>query len=368
MSVAECLAVIGFDSISLPFLETFVCRGVMPTVKRLMAEGSVTQTWPCLPMETATNWACLATGATPAVHGCNMHMPEPGGPADRAISAFPAGYCHAEQLWTAAHRAGKRSVVFDWGQSYPLAFEDGIIHVGEDGRPNYAIKALQESCAYTTDVRIPESFHVRRIAPVAARGWPASSDGDLEFEVTITPTLSVPGWRNALPTKYRTVSSLYARIRKGAEGFEAVAIYPSKAATEPLLTVRLGEWSGWAKHTFIADGEPVTAHVRAKLLRLSPDGREVHLYLSEIYPAEGFVHPVAWPNRSSRPVGLTSSSARASRWSSPTPVTSRPTFKSRSTWENGTARRRTISCGTRTGTCSCSSGMVPTGRTISPCT
>ena len=69
MPRAKKLAVIGFDSISLRTLEQFVERGVMPTIGRLMREGCVAQTWPCFPMETGTNWACLATGASPWVSG-----------------------------------------------------------------------------------------------------------------------------------------------------------------------------------------------------------------------------------------------------------------------------------------------------------
>ncbi len=290
MTQGKKLAVIGFDSISLPFLKTFVRRGVMPTVKRLMEQGSVTQTWPCYPMETATNWACLATGATPAVHGCNMAMPEPGGPLGKVVQAFPAPYCKAEQLWTAAHRAGKRSVIFDWTQSYPLpSAADGvansIIHVGEDGRPHFAIRALQEACAYTTNKDIPEHFHIKHVQPVKA--------GEaLVFEVPITPTASHPSWRESLPCRYHDVSPLFARVTKGSSGgYEQIALYAAKDADAPLLTVRLGEWSAWGSHTFVADGEQVPAHIRAKLLKLSPDGQDIHLYLSEVYPATGFTHP-----------------------------------------------------------------------------
>lgn len=284
MAQIQRLAVIGFDSISLPFLERFVQRGVMPTVGRLMESGYTTQTWPCYPMETATNWACLATGATPAVHGCNMAMPAPGGPLGTVVQAFPAHYCRAEQLWTAAHCAGKRSVIFDWTQSYPLAFEDGIVHVGEDGRPHFAIRALQEACAYTTHPDIPESFHVRRVRPVEA-------GGRLGFEMPVVPTRSTPGWRGTLPCQYGEVGSLYARIERGPTGCEAVSVCAAEGPAEPLFTVRSGQWSPWARHTFLADGKPVAAHVRAKLLSLSPDGSDVHLYLSEIYPANGFAHP-----------------------------------------------------------------------------
>ncbi|MFL7807153.1 MAG: alkaline phosphatase family protein, partial [Anaerolineae bacterium] len=289
---ASKLAVVGFDSISLPFLETFVQRGVMPTVRDLMARGSTTQTWPFYPMETATNWACLATGASPAVHGCNMAMPEPGGPLDRTVSAFPSTYCQAEQLWTAAHRAGKRSIVFDWAQSWPLAFEEGIVHVGEDGRPNFAIRALQESQAYTTDPAIPDSFHVRHVQPMPAHCWAYPSQGSaFEFELPIVPTHSNPFWRFSLPTQFKQVDALWARIEREGAGYGAVAVYASKEAERPILVCRPGAWSEWALHTFTADGAPVPAHVRSKLLKLSPDGSEVHLYLSEIYPAEGFVHP-----------------------------------------------------------------------------
>ena len=290
MTHAKKLAIIGFDSISLPFLETFVERGVMPTVKRLMEEGCVTQTWPSYPMETATNWACLATGASPTVHGCNMGMPAPGGPLGNNIQAFPAEFCKAEQLWSATRRAGKKSIVFDWTQSYPLAFEDGLIHVGEDGRPHEAIRALQESRAYTTNEDIAEAFHVARIAPVAAEGWATPSDGALEFEMPIKPTGAYGG--SSLPYKWHKVSSLVARVERGPDGFDAVSVFGSKADAAPLFTVRLGEWSEWGLHTFVADGEEVRAHVRAKLVKLSPDGTDIHLYVSEIYPADGFAHPL----------------------------------------------------------------------------
>ncbi len=287
MAKTKRLAVIGFDSISLPFLETFVQRGVMPTVKALMEGGCVTQTWPCYPMETATNWACLATGATPSVHGCNMGMPAPGRSLGKLVQAFPAQYCKAEQLWTAAHRAGKRSVIFDWTQSYPLPFADDIIHVGEDGRPHFAIRALQEACAYTTDTDIPESFHVKRIQP-------RRTDADtFEFEMPVTPTRSTPGWGESLPCQYQKVSSLWARIVRSGGSYGEVRVYVDREAPEPLLLMHPGEWSGWARHDFTADGKPVAAHVRGKLLHLSPDGTGVHLYLSEIYPAEGFAHPAS---------------------------------------------------------------------------
>jgi predicted AlkP superfamily phosphohydrolase/phosphomutase len=282
MAQGRKLVIIGFDSISLNVLEQFVGHGVMPTVGRLMQEGCVTQTWPCFPIETGTNWACLATGASPWITGCNMQVHFPGTPLDQRASGFPASVCKAEQLWTTAHKVGKRSVVFDWAQSYPLSLNDGIIHVGEDGRPDNAIRALQEVRAYTTHPRQPGP-HVTQIEPRAAEGWSNAPMGALEFEVPIEPGPA---------SRYSQVESLFALIVRGEGGYDRVSLYASRGSREPLLSVRLNEWSDWVVHAFTADGRQERAGLRAKLLRLFSDASYVHLYLSEIYPTEDFAHPV----------------------------------------------------------------------------
>jgi predicted AlkP superfamily phosphohydrolase/phosphomutase len=281
MPRAKKLIVIGFDSISLKTLEQFVERGALPTVGRLIREGCVTQTWPCFPMETGTNWACLATGASPWVTGCNMHVHLPGTPLDQRSYGFPSSICQAEQLWTAAHKVGKRSVIFDWSQSWPPKIADGLIHVGEDGRPDNATRALQEVRAYTTHPR-QAGPHVTQIQPQRAEGWAEAPDDALAFEVPIQP---------GTYSRYREVDPLFALILKGAEGYDRIALYASRAATNPLHVFRLGEWTPWGEHTFETNSGPVRAGLRGKLLILSPDASQVHLYLSEIYPLDDFVHP-----------------------------------------------------------------------------
>ena len=277
MSKPRKLVMIGFDSISLPVLEDFVRRGCLPTVGRLIRDGCVTQTWPCFPMETGTNWACLATGASPWVTGCNMSLHMAGDPLDRWQRGFPSELCRAEQLWTTARRAGKRAVVFDWTQSYPLASQTNIAHVGEDGRPDNAIRALQEVRAYTTHPRQPGP-HVIRIEPTPV------SEGALEFTVPIHPGPA---------SRYHKVAPLHARVLKGPRGYNRVALFDAPDASEPLFTVGVGEWSEWMIHKFVADGKPTLGSLRGKLLVLEPDASKVHFYLSEIYCQEDFAHPAS---------------------------------------------------------------------------
>ena len=279
MPKARKLVVIGFDSISIDVLEKFVERGALPTVGRLIRQGCITQTWPCFPMETGTNWACLATGASPHVTGCNMTVHLPGEPLDRWHRGFPVELCKAEQLWTTAHKAGKRSVVFDWTQSFPPAIEDGLIHVGEDGRPDNAIRALQEVRAYTTHPRAIGP-HVTRIAPAPAGA--DAPDGPLAFGVPIEPGPA---------SRYEQVAPLHALVLRGPAGYDRVALYAAPDAAEPLLTVRVGEWSDWIVHAFAADGQAVRGSLRAKLLILEPDASKVHFYLSEIYCQDDFARP-----------------------------------------------------------------------------
>ena len=285
MSNTRPLAVIVFDSISLPTLLEFVDRGVMPNVKKLLEGGSVTQTWPCFPMETGTNWACLATGGSPWVTGCNMSTHIPGTPLDEWTRGFPADVCRAEQLWTTAHEAGLNSIVFDWSQSWPMPFEDGMVHVGEDGRPDNAMRALQEARAYTTHPR-PENYsvrsHVLQIEPRPARDWPGAPEGALEFEMPI-----IPGYAS----RYGEIEPLFALITRGDGGYESVAVYPERGAPEPLFICEPGRMTEWVEHTFNTDRGPVRAPVRGKLLILEPDASKVHLYLSEIYTLDEFVHP-----------------------------------------------------------------------------
>lgn len=274
------LVVIGFDSISLSVLQEFVRRGALPTVARLIEQGCVTQTWPCFPMETGTNWASLATGASPWVTGCNMNVHLPGTALDEQVYGFKGELCKAEQLWTTAQKAGKKAVVFDWSQSLPIRLQEGLIHSGEDGRPDNAMNALQEVRAYTTHPRQPGP-HVTEVAPRPC-DWPNAPAGALAFELPIAP---------GPHSVFRKVSSLWALVLKGDQGYDRVAVYDAPAGKE-LFCIGLNEWSAWKLQPFVADGRQVIGGLRGKLLVLSPDASHVHLYLSEIFDQSAFVQPV----------------------------------------------------------------------------
>ena len=290
------LVLIGIDNYTPTVVEKLVEEGGLKNMARIMEEGCYTRALPHWSAETGTNWATVATGAFPATHGCQMGVP---------LDSFSSEVCRAEQIWQVAEEEGKVSVIFDYPASLPLNVKN-VIHMGEDGAPGpSSLYEVATARGYTTSEvgrdllesseDVFDHYRVRR----------SSADSVWERRAVTKIELSRPeGWRNipprteALEAAIRTVpgmralrqteAELYLLVLKGREGgYGEVVLFPEKDFSRPLGRARLGSWSEWMVHTFGG----VKAAFRMKLLRLSPDGRDLHLYLSQIYPLEGFTHP-----------------------------------------------------------------------------
>ena len=149
MAEAKKLVIIGIDSVPFGMIDDMVKQGHLPAMSKLIGEGCFTQSRSYHPNETGTNWCVLATGAFPMTTGVNMSTHLAGAPLNQFVPGFPSGLVKAEQIWQTANRVGKRCVIFDYPQSYPLKI-DNVIHIGEDGRPDNAFRALSEVKAYVT--------------------------------------------------------------------------------------------------------------------------------------------------------------------------------------------------------------------------
>ena len=291
------LVIIGIDSISGPFLLDIASRGYLPTISGLIEKGCYTVATPFFPAETGVNWAVISTGAPPMVTGTAFNVHLPGDPLDKTVYGFPSTMCKAEQIWTTANRAGKRCIIFDYPQSYPVNLQNGI-HVGEDGRPDNALRSVSEVRAYTTlppvpfetpQIRSCREAHVTPVQPRPARGWanvPPSIEPILEVELPVTP---------GPHSRVKQVRSLWALVTGQGGRCQAVAICAEKDYATRIATTQPGEWTDWLAHTFTTrtvDGdEAIEAGFRAKLMHLSEDGQTFHLYFSQIYPTSGFASP-----------------------------------------------------------------------------
>src|SRR6266542_2566961 len=184
------VVLLGIDSVGHEWLETFVRRGVMPTVKALMERGTFSPMTSFYPVDTGTNWASIATGASP------------------------------------------------------------LVHVGEDGRPSNPIRGLQEPCGYVTQLPPRTGATALRLQREFLRPMQltrASSRGDSAWR-----GLETTGHAGGLPllaaelpivpgpaSRYHQVESLWALVHAGPTGYTSVSVHADRDAARPLVSVGL---------------------------------------------------------------------------------------------------------------------------------
>jgi predicted AlkP superfamily phosphohydrolase/phosphomutase len=273
-----------------------------------MERGSYTRSIPSWPTETGTNWATIATGAHPATHGCAFVVHEPGEPLDKFRLGFPSTNCRAEQLWQVMDSDFRTSIIFDYPQSLPLNINK-VIHVGEDGCPGpHSKQEVASGRGYVTRP-VPSQFTaaLSEIEITPATDWrnlPPNAHKYFSAELPIVSSQDISGGLDLAPLgqiKLRTgianriegaAATFYLLILPNAAGeYAQVALCTERDYAQCLGHTRVGEWSEWLTHTFAAGQGTIRASFRGKLLALDANGQNVHFYLSQIYPIDGFTHP-----------------------------------------------------------------------------
>lgn len=290
--MSKKVILIGVDSLLPEFVEKFVAEGKLPNIASMMQSGCYTRALPVLPALTSTNWATIATGADAEMHGVSCFFGHTlGEPLDQLTNAFTSSFCRAEQIWQTAERYGKRSIVIDFPGSFPLNFHSGI-HIGEYGCPSRSERQICFSMCYSTK-NYPKAQQVR-LTP--ASGWsniPRSIRSPLECQLTIQPFDWDIGWPWAVPEPKpgSKAETFHVLVTAEQYDYDTVVICDGKDAAKPLCRLQVGQWSKWLTHTFSLATGDVSAAFRVKLLNLSPDGRELKIYISQVYPTEGFTYP-----------------------------------------------------------------------------
>ncbi|RLE72104.1 MAG: hypothetical protein DRJ45_02455 [Thermoprotei archaeon] len=278
------LVIIGIDSLIPTIIEKLVEMNRLPTFKKLMEEGSYSRALPYWPTETGCNWATIATGTPPSKHGCKYVIHIPGTSLDKTVFGFSSEYCRAEQIWQVVDKLGKLSIIIDYPQSYPINIKN-VIHIGEDGYPGPNSRfCIANAHAYTNVKKVEELPEY------------------LKKYLTIIEIRNAINWRNLperrdlleieIPLKTREETIIfYGLIEKEDGKYSKVLLFSEKNYMKKLGEAKRGEWSNWIKYCFKLHGKKTYAYFRYKVIELSPDGRKIHIYFSEIYPEEGWAYP-----------------------------------------------------------------------------
>ena len=281
MRKAKKVFVIGMDGMMFPMWKQFCEEGITPNLKRMGDEGVATESYCALPTWTPTNWATLMTGANTGTHTVSRWFLNTPSPRDSqsTLSAFMGNAVKAETVFEAASKAGLKSVAIHYPAAGPARSEleykvDGFGHPGFGTSPFEITPAHR----YTTEDSIRNSYKTD-LQPAASWSSPAANgSAALEFPL---PIITKKEGEN------RTFVGL--AIDSEGDGLDTVALFSERDASSELGRAKVGEWSDWITCDFtLTDEGNVPAVFRFKLLELSPDGKTLRLYRSQVTYASGF--------------------------------------------------------------------------------
>ncbi|MBM3190292.1 MAG: hypothetical protein FJZ90_16425 [Chloroflexi bacterium] len=285
---------IGMDGMNYPLFRRFLAEGCLPTFEALVARGTINRLMPSIPAWTPTNWAAQITGAHPGVHGLGgwtkhrkvapMSVP--------AIESWESREWTGETVWRVADEAGLKSLI----THYPVGVWPSPIRNGYIVAPGFRyppfVMANQAEHYIAADVAQPAARGDQaqaRSVDVLEEGPPPGS--------TPTPLRRAEGWLSLdgvaweatliAPLKAGGEATFHLLVREGDRGGEpTVSVHLTKDAADPLLRLRLGEWTPFAVRAF--GGKE--GCVRFRLLG-AREGPRLHLLRSQICDTVGYSYP-----------------------------------------------------------------------------
>jgi predicted AlkP superfamily phosphohydrolase/phosphomutase len=290
---AERVMILGIDAPIVPRLVALAKAGKLPTLARLLAEGVFAPN--CLspfPTITPPNWTTIATGAWPGTHGItDFEGYVPGDPLDRTHQNFDARESSAEHLWTAAERAGKRSILVNYPTSWHAGLKQGWQIGGYGLHANdlrlevpYSIFNLNNLCEHFLLSTEPYPFANELVFSKAA-GWDGVDHSPRALEATVTLRL-----RKMVHPLAPITWHLLVDGTAGA-GYDTVTVARSKQAGGVYARLRVGEWTRNITETFGTEAGPRKAVFRMKLLELTPDAERFRLFVPGLCALNGWAVP-----------------------------------------------------------------------------
>ena len=296
--------IIGLDAPIIPRLYRFCKEGHLPTINRLFLEQGVWARNCLVPLPTVTppNWAAIATGAWPStieITDFNVHIP--GDELDKTHQGLFSEDVHAETLYQAVARAGKKSILLNYPSTWPYKVEDSIVVAGN----GLAINSWTQRVPL--DVRImPGGGQMPAGEASALATYSAMSlYSTQEYDGGVVIKFEQPGgWANLPGSGAVAAAEMPLRFTGCLYQMEPVTwhilvadgkamVCESKDAATAMATLAEGQWSPPITREFGTEKGQKKAVFRMKLLELSPDAQRFRLLLTNISAVDGWSHPAS---------------------------------------------------------------------------
>ena len=122
------MAVIGLDGVGLPLVQDLIARGILPTLGKLAAAGTLAPMRSSIPTISSVSWTNFTTGRNPGKHGIYGFTDVKPGTTSMFFPNF--GNVRTPTLWDELGRAGKRALVLNIPGTYPARELAGVLISG----------------------------------------------------------------------------------------------------------------------------------------------------------------------------------------------------------------------------------------------
>jgi predicted AlkP superfamily phosphohydrolase/phosphomutase len=276
------LLVIGIDQAIPYLLNKFIKDGVIPNITKLAKSGAIGEAFPSAPCDTPTNWATIATGASPAVHGVTsfyMHLPEE--PLDKGLKYRSrtqlSKYCNAEYFWDVAERSGLIPFVFNYPAGWPSHFKKGAMSLFTWSMPESLPRMLLRSSIYSFK-KDSENIINRLIEAQNLKDEFISDSQILQASISI---------KNNEIEKQNLIR-IYV-IDQNGKGYSVVKI--SSDLNNDYDTIKENEWSNWIQRDLTTIYGVLPCLFKLKVLHIDASGEFLKIQRSAIFNAKGWTSP-----------------------------------------------------------------------------
>ncbi|HIE43720.1 MAG TPA: hypothetical protein EYP78_02855, partial [Candidatus Omnitrophica bacterium] len=295
--------IMGFDGAIPGFVQRF--RKELPHLDALMKRGVFSAAISSYPTDTPTNWTTIATGALTGTHGIvGFHVRNADEPFDVSHSTFNSDLCQAEYIWQTLERAGMKSILVNYPTAFPVRTKKSLI-VGGDGVVSrnwiFANSALYSSEAVEKPGTLPFGYraNILELKLEKAKGWRNMVSSYLEpLEASIEMLGGVKmDWsaKGAIAEgKRREKEKVYYHILiygSKKRKYDTLLISKEKDAKKAVAVLKEGEWSDWIYDEFSTSQKEGKGFFCFRLITLSPDGKLVKLFRSDIGDIKGWSYP-----------------------------------------------------------------------------
>ena len=289
----EKVVILGIDSPIAARVYRYAQEGKLPALQKLMENGVYAPN--CLvpfPTITPPNWTTIATGAWPGTHGItdfDGHIP--GDPLDQVHQNLDAREVEAEALWTAAERAGKKSIIISWPTSWPTEPKDGYRISGFGNNINdWRIdvpRSVFTQYNLTHDILIATGGYPfgSEVVWKKAEGWEGVEHGPRAKEAEVTLVIRRSRFQMA-PIKWQ----LLVDASEG-KGYDTVVVAKAKNKAGVYARLKLGQWTENIYDSFDTNEGPKPAVFRMKMVELSPDAEQLRIFIPGLCGLTGWGAP-----------------------------------------------------------------------------